>query len=208
MKTILKKTNDIKPYINNPRKQLNIDKVAASIKEFGFQQPIVVDKNNVIIVGHTRHLAAKQLQLKQVPVVIADTLSEVKAKAYRLADNRTNQDSDWDFELLQEEFKELLNINYDISKLGFSDIEFTNIDNIQKDTKDWLDTEKEWKGMPKYEHENDAPFRRIIFNFETEKDVEDFFKKVGITITERTSYVNIPEREKKVLKDKGYISKK
>ena len=123
MKTILKKTNDIKPYINNPRKQLNIDKVAASIKEFGFQQPIVVDKNNVIIVGHTRHLAAKQLQLKQVPVVIADTLSEAKAKAYRIADNRVSEDNQWDFPLLNLEMENLKDKDFNISVLGFNDEE-------------------------------------------------------------------------------------
>ena len=87
------------PYHNNPRKNLNVDKVASSITEFGFQQPIVVDKNYVVIVGHTRLQASKKLGLKKVPVFIAD-LSESKAKAYRIADNRLNEDSSWDYDFL------------------------------------------------------------------------------------------------------------
>ena len=103
--------NKLLPYINNPRKNLNIDKVASSIKEFGFQQPIVVDKNYIIIVGHTRFEAAKKLGLKEVPVQIAD-LDEDKAKAYRIADNRLNQDADWDNELLSVELNNLLSGRY------------------------------------------------------------------------------------------------
>ena len=77
------------PYHNNPRKDQAVDKVASSIREYGFQQPIVVDKDMILIVGHTRLQGAKKLGLKKVPVVIAD-LSEAKAKAYRIADNRLN----------------------------------------------------------------------------------------------------------------------
>ena len=108
----------ILPYINNPRKNLNVDKVASSIKEFGFQQPIVVDKEFVIIVGHTRYEAAKKLQLKEVPIVIAD-LSEVQAKAYRIADNKVAQDNYWDFEKLQLELDSILENNYELMNTGF-----------------------------------------------------------------------------------------
>ena len=113
------------PYINNPRKNLNADKVASSIKEFGFQQPIVVDKDMSIIVGHTRYEAAKKLDLKTVPVVIAD-LPPLKAKAYRIADNRLNKDSEWDYSLLNIEFTDLLDNHYDIDNLGFDTKELEN----------------------------------------------------------------------------------
>jgi|TARA_X000001382_G_scaffold76787_1_gene53731 ParB family chromosome partitioning protein len=112
-------TNKILPYINNPRKNLNIDKVASSIKEFGFQQPIVIDKNNIIIVGHTRFEAAKKLGLKEVPVQVAD-LNENQSKAYRIADNRLNGDSRWDNQLLNIEVKDLLENNINIELLGFN----------------------------------------------------------------------------------------
>ena len=114
------------PYINNPRKNLNIDKVASSIKEFGFQQPIVVDEENIIIVGHTRFEAAKKLGLEKVPVTIAK-LSKNQAKAYRIADNRLNQDASWDTKLLNLEFNDLLGDNYNLDHLGFTNDELDNL---------------------------------------------------------------------------------
>ena len=120
------KIEEIKPYDNNPRKNLNYDKVAKSIKEYGFQQPIVVDKNMSIIVGHTRYEAAKRLDLKTVPVVIAD-LDPLKAKAYRIADNRLNEDSKWDFSLLNKEFTDLMDNHFDLDNLGFDNKELENL---------------------------------------------------------------------------------
>ena len=114
------------PYHNNPRKNLNVDKVASSITEFGFQQPIVVDKNYVVIVGHTRLQAAKKLNYQKVPVFVAD-LSENKAKAYRIADNRLNEDSSWDYDFLNIEMNILNEGNYDLSQLGFNDEELKNL---------------------------------------------------------------------------------
>ncbi len=114
--------DDLIPYHNNPRKNQAIEKVADSIKEFGFQQPIVVDKNMVVIVGHTRLLGAKKLGLGKVPIVIAD-LSDAKAKAYRIADNRVNEDSAWDNQLLQEELNKLLDFDVDLNITGFTNDE-------------------------------------------------------------------------------------
>ena len=113
-----KAISDIKPYQKNPRHKYDINKVAQSIKEFGFQQPIVVDRAGVIIVGHGRYEAAKSLNLKTIPVTIADLPPE-KAKAYRIADNKTNEYSDWDMGLLIQEFTDLLDINYDLELTGF-----------------------------------------------------------------------------------------
>ena len=115
--------NKIIPYHNNPRKNQAIDKVASSINEYGFQQPIVVDSNMVVIVGHTRLLASKKLGLKKVPIAIAD-LSKSQAKAYRLADNRTNEDSSWDEELLKGE---LLDLEGLLSSTGFEDTELEKL---------------------------------------------------------------------------------
>ena len=106
------------PYHNNPRKDQAVDKVASSINEYGFQQPIVVDKNMVVVVGHTRLMGAKKLGLKRVPTVIAD-LTETQAKAYRIADNRINEDSTWDMELLNLEIAGLSELNFDLDLLGY-----------------------------------------------------------------------------------------
>jgi DNA modification methylase len=108
------------PYARNPRKnEAAVAKTAASIKEFGWRQPIVVDKDYVIIAGHTRLLAARQLGYEWVPVHIAYDLNEAQIKAYRIADNRVAQEADWNYELLKLEIEELTDIDLDLSLLGF-----------------------------------------------------------------------------------------
>ena len=112
MKIINLKIDVLKPYDKNPRKNKEAVKyVAESIKEFGFKQPIVIDKNNVIVCGHTRLLAAKQLGLKEVPCILADDLTEEQINAYRLVDNKTNEFAEWDNELLKEELFKLPSLN-------------------------------------------------------------------------------------------------
>lgn len=119
MEVVAKKLTEVKPYEKNPRRNDDaVDAVAASIKEFGFQQPIVVDKDGVIIAGHTRYKAAKKLGLQTVPVVVADKLTDEQVRAYRLADNKTGELAGWDFSLLEVELSELLNI--DMSEFGFA----------------------------------------------------------------------------------------
>ena len=119
----------IKPYENNPRKLSEdaIKKVAMSLKEYGFRQPIVVDKNMVIVAGHTRYRASKKLGLKQVPISIIDNLSEEQINAYRIADNRTAEESEWDNELLKMEIKELEAKDFKLDLLGFNDEQLNNI---------------------------------------------------------------------------------
>jgi len=111
---------DVRPYEANPRINDDaVDAVAASLREFGFRQPIVVDEQNVIIVGHTRWKAARKLGLKQVPVHVARDLSPEKIKAYRIADNQTATLAEWNYDLLPIEIKDLQAANYDLSLLGF-----------------------------------------------------------------------------------------
>ena len=111
----------IRPYDNNPRlNDPGVDAVAASIKEFGFRQPIVVDEAGVIIVGHTRYKAAQKLGLETVPVHVAIGLSEAQTKAYRIADNQTSRLSDWDQERLVQELLQLQSMDFKLDLTGFS----------------------------------------------------------------------------------------
>jgi ParB-like chromosome segregation protein Spo0J len=117
----LRRLADIIPYDKNPRhNDAAVDAVARSIKEFGFRQPIVVDEQSVIIVGHTRYKAALKLGLEEVPVHVAVGLSPEQAKAYRIADNATAAIADWDQERLVQELLELQTMNVDLDTLGFS----------------------------------------------------------------------------------------
>ena len=119
---IYKKTSELIPYINNPRNNAEaIDKVASSIKNFGFKVPVVIDSGNEIVTGHTRLKAAKKLGLEEVPCIVAEDLTPEKIKAFRLADNKVAEFAEWDFEILESELEELemLELDFDIKELGF-----------------------------------------------------------------------------------------
>lgn len=118
MEIFEKLLSEIKPYRNNPRKNEEaIPLVANSIKEFGFKVPIVVDKNGVIVCGHTRYAAAASLGLERVPCVVADDLTPQQIKAFRLADNKVSERAEWDIEKLQIEFYGL--DDFDMEPFGF-----------------------------------------------------------------------------------------
>ena len=117
MQIIMKAVGSLIPYDNNPRNNIKaVDKVANSIAKFGFKIPIVINSNNIIAAGHTRLLAAKKLGLQEVPVIIADDLTEKQIKAFRIADNKVAELSEWDNDLL---FQELADLEMDMTEFGF-----------------------------------------------------------------------------------------
>lgn len=119
MEIIEKRLAELTPYKNNPRKNDQaVDAVAASIKAFGFKVPIVIDKDGVIVCGHTRAKAAKKLKLESVPCVVADDLTEDEIKAFRLADNKVGELAEWDLPALD---LELADIDFDMSEFGFDE---------------------------------------------------------------------------------------
>jgi hypothetical protein len=127
---------DIKPYERNPRKNDHaVDAVVASIREFGWQQPIVVDKGMVIVAGHTRYKAALKLGIEQIPVVIADKLTPMQTKAFRLADNKSGEIATWDFPQLAIELEGLA--GFDMADFGFTPLisEFDTIEHGGGDDK-------------------------------------------------------------------------
>ena len=132
MEIIYKNIDELIPYENNPR--LNdeaVEYVKNSIKEFGFKVPVVIDKDNVIIAGHTRIKASKELGIKDIPCIIADDLTEEQVKAFRLADNKVAEKSMWDYTKLDEELDSILDI--DMSMFNFENIEETNLDDFFED---------------------------------------------------------------------------
>lgn len=126
---------EIKPYEKNPRNNDNaVDAVANSIREFGFKVPIIIDKDNVIVAGHTRYKASLKLGLKTVPCIKADDLNEEQIRAFRLADNKVSEQATWDFDLLNEE---LFDISMDMEQFGF-------IQDLDVDTNVDTDVDKEF----------------------------------------------------------------
>lgn len=127
MEIIYKKIEDIKPYPNNPRfNDEAVEYVANSIKNFGFKVPIILDKNNEIVAGHTRYKASLELGLKEVPCIIADDLTDEQIKAFRLADNKVSEKAQWNFDLLEEELNDILNI--DMSEFNFNELNVDDLD--------------------------------------------------------------------------------
>jgi ParB-like chromosome segregation protein Spo0J len=116
------------PYDRNPRNnEAAVAKVAASLREFGWRQPIVVDAKGIIIAGHTRLLAARSLEMAEVPVHVADTLTPDQVRAYRLADNRIGQEAEWDDELLVQELLALRLADVDLGITGFDEAELEEL---------------------------------------------------------------------------------
>lgn len=133
MQIVNKNINEIKEYKNNPRNNDDaVEYVAESIKEFGFKVPVIIDKDNIIVAGHTRYKASKLLGLTEIPCIIADDLTEEQIRAFRLVDNKSAELATWDKELLNLELKDIFNI----------DMELFNFD-IEKDLKDVVDDEYE-----------------------------------------------------------------
>ena len=131
MQIITKKIDELKPYLNNPRFNDDaVEYVANSIKEFGFKVPIIIDKNNEIVAGHTRYKASIELGLEEVPCIVADDLSEEQIKAFRLADNKVSEKAQWNIELLEEE---LADLDIDMSDYGFEDLDIDDVyENIER----------------------------------------------------------------------------
>lgn len=173
--------NKLVPYRSNPRNNKQaIDYVAASIKEFGFKVPIVIDKENVIVCGHTRYEAAVKLGHRQIPCIIADDLSEEQIKAFRLADNKVSEIATWDFDLLDLELPEIEGI--DMEELGFEfELDDDDADDLLEDDEkknERLRTDNAYNlpfvdidrcagkyQMPIIEPENHIPESLIGFNY-------------------------------------------
>lgn len=166
----------IKPYENNPRdNEAGVDAVANSIDEFGWQQPIVVDKNNVIIVGHTRYLAAKKLGLKEVPVKVATGLTPEQVKAYRLADNKTGELTNWDKNLLDNELNNILSI--DMSDFGFDEEDNTpKFDDEYSQKTDAIEYEPHEKEKPSINELADTTKYEEIKQYINSLDIDDEIK--------------------------------
>ena len=177
------KIKDIKPYENNPRRNDGaVEAVKASIREFGFKVPLVIDKNNVIVCGHTRYSACKELKINEIPCIRADDLTDDQIKAFRIADNKVSELAEWDFERLQVELDD---ISLDMSDFG---VEIPEIDPV--DDSGWYGDERErtnraynldildheiltndfWQ-MPTIRNDNFIPSDLIGFNYaKTNKD--------------------------------------
>lgn len=139
-------TTDVIPYVNNARSHSDqqVAQVAASIKEFGFNNPILIDEHNGVIAGHGRLAAAQKLGLELIPTITLAGLTDAQRKAYVIADNKLTENSRWDFDLLSLEIEQLKDLDFDVALLGFSEVELDGISSEEMDMSvlDELDDEE------------------------------------------------------------------
>ena len=192
-KITLTETNKLIPYARNSRKhsEEQVTQLAASIQEWGFTVPILVDEENTIIAGHGRLMAAQKLEIDKVPVMVAKGWSDAQKHAYVIADNKLTENSTWDEELLKVEIKQLELDKFDISKLGFGDDELADLF-LDRDFGE-TDAFKEWEGMPEYDNEAINYYYSVKINFDNQEDVDEFAKKTGLPLTENTRSIRYPE---------------
>ena len=161
MEIIYKKVNELVPYENNPRiNDEAVEYVKNSISEFGFKVPVVIDKDNVIIAGHTRIKASKELGIKDIPCIIADDLTEEQVKAFRLADNKVAEKSMWNYQKLDEELDNILDIDMSMFDFNSLDIDWNEIEEISEET--YQEPSHKMLECPKCHHiDRDIHFKKI-----------------------------------------------
>lgn len=173
MEIVYKKLEELKPYEKNPRNNDNaIEYVKKSIQKFGFKVPMVIDKKGVIVTGHTRYKACQQLGIEEVPCIVADDLTPQQIKAFRIADNKTNDMAEWNDELLGEELKDLLP-DIDMTDFGFGDFEISML------TED-MEPEDYDKDLIEQYSSNSDDFlinKRIIITYKSDEEKE-FLKRL------------------------------
>ena len=170
MEIIYKKVGDLIPYEKNPRNNTKAVKyVAKSIEEFGFKQPIIIDRDNVVVCGHTRLKASEQLGIEEVPCIVADDLTDEQIKAFRLADNKVSEQAEWDIGLLNEELDDILNV--DMSEFGF---DIFSMDDLE-----------EMEGYNAEEDDREHFSKTFVFPIEKKKQIICYLKKHQNEIVEQ-----------------------
>jgi len=197
------RVEDLKPYDKNARKhsQFQVQQIADSIAEFGFNNPILVDPDLEIIAGHGRLEAAKHMDLKTVPVIKLPHLTPEQKKAYVIADNKLALNATWDTDQLMAELKLLEDDGMDLTVLGFSEAELAS---LVDDSEGEFRPEDHMGGMPGFENEDQTAKRQILMNFKSNEDALDFARIIGQEITDKTKFLWHPQVDRRDLKSQVY----
>lgn len=192
------KVSDLIPYARNARTHSDeqVAQIAASIREFGWTNPVLIDAQGTIIAGHGRVMAARKLGLEVVPCIRLEHLTPAQARAYCLADNKLTLNAGWDDEMLKVAIEQSKEDGIDIALTGFSDEEIAQL--FLEVQQGETDPVKEWEGMPEFDNPNNC-FRKVIVNFEDEEAVKKFFETIGQDYTESTKSIWFPHKERRDL---------
>ena len=195
----------LSPYANNARihPAEQIEQIANSIKQFGFNSPILIDGDGGVIAGHGRLAAAQSLGMKTVPVVVLAHLSQEEKRAYILADNRIGENAGWDDGLLNIELKALQIDDVALDALGFTDADLTRLLTLEDEP---TDPENEWRGMPEFEQETAMGFRTIMVHFVDQEALDKFAEQVGREIPPKATFMWFPKQVPVSTVDREWMS--
>lgn len=196
---------DLIPYARNSRthSEEQVSQIAGSIREFGFTNPVLIDKDGTIVAGHGRVMAARKLEIDKVPCIRLGHLTPAQIRAYVIADNKLALNAGWDEQMLKSEIESIREDGIDLGLTGFSDAEIASLF-LEIQTGE-TDPETEWDGMPEYEAEEPC-YRKIVVNFDTEEDVARFFAAIRQSFTQKTKSIWFPEKERRSLKDQEWAA--
>ena len=191
-----KSTAALKPFAHNPKihPEKQIEQIAASIEEWGWTIPILIDEKNNVVAGHGRLEAAKRLKIDSVPCMVAKGWSDEQKKAYVIADNKIAEKSGWDDDLLKDLLNDIDDFNVELT--GISELELDSIF-LERETGD-TDQLVEWEGMPEFISE-DPCYRKIVVNFDNQQAVESFFSAINQEYTDKTKSIWYPQKERRDL---------
>jgi hypothetical protein len=190
------------PYARNARthNEVQVSQIAASIREWGWTMPVLVDEAGTIIAGHGRVLAAHKLGLQSVPVMVAHGWTDAQRRAYTLADNKLALNSGWDPAMLKLEVADLKLQGIDLGLVGFEDYEVKSLLGLGVEHPD-----SEWQDMPEFNQQDASAFRSIMVHFVDQDGVDEFARIIGQTITEKARFLWFPFIERDP-GDKAYVS--
>jgi hypothetical protein len=198
-----KKTADLVPYANNSRlhDETQLGQLVASINEFGFTNPVLLDGANGIIAGHGRVMAANVLDLETVPTIELQHLTDEQKAAYVIADNKLAQNAKWDDEILRLELQSLSDADYDLSILGFDEASLSRL----LDVAETADAFEEYNQAIEYENKNASPHKSLIVHFENEQDVDNFKHLIKQNFSNSAKYIYHPLQVRKETESKRYV---
>lgn len=212
---------DLKPYDCNSRvhNEAQVAQIAASIKEFGFTNPVLIDEHNTIIAGEGRVLAAEKLKLDTVPCIVLTGLTDAQRAAYVIADNKLVLNGGWDDQLLRAELARIADLDFKLNLTGFSEVEFTALcaraDNEFADVlartgktqsgEATPTTPINWGGMPEFDQPSAGPFRTVYVHLNDQAAVDAFAKLIGQRLTDKTKSVWYPQQPTTAKVEVAYV---
>jgi hypothetical protein len=181
-------TLSLVPSARNARlhSEAQIQQIMASIREWGWTTPVLVDERGVIIAGHGRVMAAERMELAEVPVIVARGWSEAQKRAYLIADNKLQENASWDQSLLQLEMADLKTLGFDALLTGFTENEIEAFGLPENNPL------AEWVGMPEFQQNAKNAFRTLIVHFKDAEAVQQFCQQVGQQLTDKTKFIWVP----------------